>query len=75
MSTNLEKIAKELISTASQDQGLRGDVDKNRFSIEELDHINTERTKAIIEEIGYPTISKVEKRSFSGDLAFDSTFY
>ncbi|QQR82822.1 hypothetical protein IPJ70_01785 [Candidatus Campbellbacteria bacterium] len=56
----LPEIASEIQQMAAVDQGMRErHIDEEEFWDEEVDKNNTERMKEIVEEIGWPTVSKV----------------
>ncbi|MGW0435747.1 DUF6624 domain-containing protein [Micromonospora sp. NPDC003197] len=54
------KIAAELLAMADTDQQMRtrAHVDMDLWDVE-VDHVNTARLKEIIDQIGWPTVSKV----------------
>jgi hypothetical protein len=58
--THFEEIAAELIAMAKEDQEMRIKAmpDMSLWD-DNIDHKNTKRLKAIVEEIGWPTVTKV----------------
>lgn len=65
-SENLKNIIRALQSMVKKDQSMRKRTEKNPDSWDvSIDHQNTEQMKKIVGKIGWPTVSKVGKKSSS----------